>query len=166
MPPDLPLVSLSLRPDGRLLHLTSGIQRGGHMTKGKTFRERVHAARERVQFLTVEEAKEIIERQGATVIDVGEEWQLTERGTIPGARNIPRGELDIRADTELPRRDPALQDRTQKIILTCGGGGKATLCAEVLEDMGFEDVWVIKGGCSAWSAAGYPLVEPPSSSVE
>ena len=63
---------------------------------------------------------------------MGEAWQLAERGTIPGAKNISRGELDIRADTELPRRDPTLQDRTQKIILTCGGGGKATLCAEIL----------------------------------
>jgi rhodanese-related sulfurtransferase len=133
------------------------------MTKGKTFRERVHAARRHVRFLTVEEAKQIIERRHATVIDVGEAWQVAERGTIPGAKNISRGELDIRADTELPRRDPRLQDRTQKIILTCGGGGKATLCAEILTEMSFEDVWVIKGGCSAWSAAGYPLVAPESS---
>jgi rhodanese-related sulfurtransferase len=130
------------------------------MTKGKTFRERVDAARQRVRFLTIEQAKEIIEHRGATVIDVGEAWQLAERGTIPGAKNISRGELDIRADTELPRRDPTLQDRTQKIILTCGGGGKATFCAEILEEMGFEDVWVLKGGCSAWSAAGYPLTAP------
>jgi rhodanese-related sulfurtransferase len=135
------------------------------MTKGKTFRERVQAAIQHVRFLTVEEAKGIIERRGATVIDVGEAWQLAERGTIPGARNIPRGELDIRADTELPRRDPTLQDRTQKIILTCGGGGKATLCAEILGEMGFDDVWVIKGGCSAWSAAGYALIAPQSSSA-
>jgi rhodanese-related sulfurtransferase len=135
------------------------------MTKGKTFRDRVYAAREHVRFLTVEEAKEIIERRGATVIDVGEAWQLAERGTIPGAKNISRGELDIRADTELPRRDATLQDRTQKIILTCGGGGKATLCAEILGEMGFDDVWVIKGGCSAWSAGGYQLIAPQSSSA-
>ena len=135
------------------------------MTKGKTFRDRVYAAREHVRFLTVEETKEIIERRGATVIDVGEAWQPAERGTIPGAKNISRGELDIRADTELPRRDATLQDRTQKIILTCGGGGKATLCAEILGEMGFDDVWVIKGGCSAWSAAGYQLIAPQSSSA-
>ena len=135
------------------------------MSKGKTFGERVQAAAQHVRFLTVEEAKEIIKRRGATVIDVGEAWQLAERGTIPGAKNISRGELDIRADMELPRRDPTLQDRTQKIILTCGGGGKATLCAEILGEMGFKDVWVIEGGCSAWSAAGYPLVAPQDSSV-
>lgn len=79
-------------------------------------------------------------------------------GHNSGGHDISRGELDIRADTELPRRDTTLQDRAQKIILTCGSGGKVALCAEILAEMGFEDVWVIKGGCSARSAAGYPLV--------
>jgi rhodanese-related sulfurtransferase len=77
-----------------------------------------------------------------------------------GARNITRGELDIRADTELPRRDPALQNREQRIILTCGGGGKATLCAQTLGEMGFTDVWVIRGGCHGWQMAGYQLELP------
>jgi rhodanese-related sulfurtransferase len=138
---------------------------GCGMAKGRTFRERVHEAARHVRFLTAAQAREIIDRRGATVIDVGEAWQLAERGTIPDARNISRGELDICADTELPRRDAALQDRTQTIILTCGGGGKATLCAGILDEMGFEDVWVIKGGCAAWSAAGYPLVVPGRSSA-
>ena len=59
------------------------------MTKGKTFRERVHAARQHVRFLTVEEAKEIIERRGATVIDVGEAWQLADGAQFPGRRTFP-----------------------------------------------------------------------------
>src|SRR6516164_8796309 len=120
------------------------------MAVGKTFRQRVDEVRPRVRLLSVHEAKDLIDRGGVMVIDVGEAWQVQGRGTIPGARNIPRGELDIKADTELPRRDAALQDRSQKIILTCGGGGKAILCAGILDEMGFEDVWVIKGGCAAW----------------
>jgi rhodanese-related sulfurtransferase len=130
------------------------------MAGGKTFRQRVHEARATIRLLSPREAKERIERGNAVVIDVGEAWQIAERGTIPGARNIPRGELDIQADSELPRRDPALQDRAQTIVLTCGGGGKATLSAATLAEMGFTDVWVIEGGCGAWQAAGYPL-DPP-----
>jgi rhodanese-related sulfurtransferase len=114
---------------------------------GKTFRERVHDARRTVRMLSPREAKEQIDRGCVTLVDVGEEWQLRERGTIPGARNITRGELEIKADTEQERRDPALQDRRQKIILTCGGGGKATLSASALLEMEFKDVSVIQGGC-------------------
>ena len=134
------------------------------MRKGKTFRERVHDARKHVSMIPPEEAKKILERGGVTLIDVGEEWQLRERGTIPGARNITRGELEIRADSEEERRDPALQDRDQKIILTCGGGGKATLSAHALLEMGFTDVAVIQGGCRGWQQAGYPLEPYPAPS--
>ena len=124
---------------------------------GKTFRQRVHEARAQVKLLSPVEAKRIIDGSDAMVIDVREAWEVAQHGTVPGARNITRGELDIKADLELPRRDPALQDRSQRILLTCGAGGKATLCAAVLQEMGFTDVWVIDGGCRAWHGAGYAL---------
>ena len=132
---------------------------------GKTFRERVHGVRESVCMLTPEEAKRRIDAGGVLVIDVGEEWQLRERGTIPGARNITRGELEIKVDTEEERRDPALQDRGQAIILTCGGGGKATLSAAALQEMGFTNVSVIQGGCRGWQKAGFPLEPYPAPSA-
>jgi len=127
---------------------------------GKTFRQRARDARVHVKMLSPIEAKRIADGGGAMVIDVREAWEVAEHGTIPGARNITRGELDIKADSELPRRDPALQDRAQTIILTCGGGGKATLSAAILAEMGFTDLWVIEGGCRAWQAAGYALAPP------
>ena len=86
------------------------------MTTANTFRQRVRSTGEKVRFLSPQEVKEIINRGNVMIIDVGEAWQIQERGTIPGARNITRGELDLKADTELPCRDPKLQDREQKII--------------------------------------------------
>jgi rhodanese-related sulfurtransferase len=132
------------------------------MIDGKTFRQRVHEAHPSVRLLTPHEAKALLDRGGVTLIDVGEEWQLRERGTIAGARNITRGELEIKADTEHERRDPSLQDRRQKIILACGGGGKATLSASALQEMGFTDVCVIQGGCRGWQKAGYALEPYPA----
>jgi rhodanese-related sulfurtransferase len=132
------------------------------VSKGKTFRERVHETRNAVTMITPEEAKRRLDAGGVTLIDVGEEWQLRERGTIAGARNITRGELEVRADTEEERRDPALQDRAQPIILTCGGGGKATLSAGALLEMGFADVAVIQGGCRGWQKAGFVLEPYPA----
>ena len=132
------------------------------MRQAKTFRERAHEARKSVRMISPDEAKQLLARGGVLLIDVGEEWQLRERGTIPGARNITRGELEIKADTEEERRDPAFEDRQQKIILTCGGGGKATLSASALLEMGFTDVSVIEGGCRGWQRAGYPLEPYPA----
>jgi rhodanese-related sulfurtransferase len=61
----------------------------------------------------------------------------------------------------VPRRDPALADRAQKIFLTCGAGGKSTSCAKVLGEMGFTDLGVIEGGCRTWKEAGYDVTMPP-----
>jgi rhodanese-related sulfurtransferase len=136
------------------------------MTDGKTFRQRVHEARSAVRMITPDQAKELLDRGGVTLIDVGEEWQLRERGTIAGARNVTRGELEIKADAEEERRDPSLQDRRQKIILTCGGGGKATLSASALQEMGFTDVSVIQGGCRGWLKPATRLsLTPPRSAA-
>jgi rhodanese-related sulfurtransferase len=132
-------------------------------TVHKSFRERVHDARKDVTMLPPLEAKRQLDAGGVLLIDVGEEWQLRERGTIAGARNITRGELEIKADLEEERRDPSLGDRHQKIILTCGGGGKATLSASALLEMGFTDVAVIQGGCRGWQKAGLSLEPFPAS---
>lgn len=128
----------------------------------KTFRQMVKEARSHVRVISAQDAKPIIDRGLAMLIDVREAWEITQHGTIPGARKITRGELEIKADTELPRRDPALADRAQKIFLTCGAGGKSTLCAKALGDMGFTDVWVIDGGCRGWKEAGFDLAGPPA----
>jgi hypothetical protein len=67
----------------------------------------------------------------------------------------------MKVDTELPRRDPALKDRfTQGIILTCGGGGKATLSGARPPRNGVHPGARGPGGCVAWAKAGYPLGAP------
>lgn len=50
------------------------------------------------------------------------------------------------------------------MILTCGGGGKASRAAQALGEIGFTDVAVIEGGCRGWQAAGHALV--PVTSTE
>jgi hypothetical protein len=55
-----------------------------HRRLGKTFREMVEETRCHVKTLTPDEAKRIIDGGGAIVIDIGELWQIAERGTIPG----------------------------------------------------------------------------------
>ncbi|MGN1289381.1 MAG: hypothetical protein ACI4XG_22755 [Bradyrhizobium sp.] len=45
------------------------------------------------RLLTPGEARRELEQGGVTLIDVGEPWQLRERGTIAGARNISHEEI-------------------------------------------------------------------------
>lgn len=126
---------------------------------GKTFRQMVGEARSGVNVLSPQEAKTEIDK-GATVIDVREPDEVAESGTVLGAKNIPRGVLEIKADTELPMKDPELQDRDQKVIVTCGAVARATLAAKALNDMGFTDVSIIDGGVGGWKEAGFEIAAP------
>jgi rhodanese-related sulfurtransferase len=127
---------------------------------GKTFRQMVADARSEVNVISPQEAKQEIDKGGAMVIDVREPDEVAESGTVPGARNIPRGILEIKADTELPMKDPELQDRNQKVIVACGAGGQSALSAKALKDMGFTDVSIIDGGVRGWKEAGYETAPP------
>jgi rhodanese-related sulfurtransferase len=78
-------------------------------------------------------------------------------GRIPGAKNVPRGFLEVKADWDHPKRDPALADRSLKIVCYCGGGHRSALAAKTLMEMGFQDVVSMKEGWTGWIARDFPV---------
>ena len=80
-----------------------------------------------------------------------------EAGRIPGARLVPRGFLEVRADLEHPKRDPWLADRARPLILYCGGGHRSALAAHALKRMGFERVVSLAEGWAGWTKRDYPV---------
>ena len=72
-----------------------------------------------------------------------------EAGHIPGARLLPRGQLELRVNEELP-------DPTRRILTCCEFGHISTLAAATLREMGFQRAVALDGGMKAWREAGYP----------
>ncbi|MEQ1502471.1 MAG: rhodanese-like domain-containing protein [Myxococcota bacterium] len=70
-------------------------------------------------------------------------------GHVPGARNIPVAELGMHTSTDLA------PFRGEEVWLICQSGGRSSRGASTLAAAGFHTVNV-KGGTSAWQAAGYP----------
>lgn len=99
--------------------------------------------------LSVSQVEDALQSQnGETqVVDVREEAEY-RLGHLPGAKLMPLRTLIERVD-ELPR------DRT--IVLVCRSGRRSTRGLHWLLEMGFEDVYNLKGGILAWKAAGKPL---------
>ncbi len=89
------------------------------------------------------------------ILDVREPDEFLA-GHIPGAINIPRGFLEVRADLEHHKRDPRLSDRSLKIVCYCGGGHRSALAAQTLTQMGFENPLSMRGGWTAYTAADLP----------
>jgi rhodanese-related sulfurtransferase len=92
------------------------------------------------------------------VVDVREphEW---ERGHLPGAINVPRGMLELRADPESPASDPALSaNKDARVIVYClkAPGARSVLAAQTLGSMGYSNVAAMRGGFEEWRAEGLP----------
>ena len=130
-------------------HLTEALRT--NMSGGKTVGEMLAEATAHVPFMSMAELRARVE-SGANelvVLDVREK-DAYEAGHIPGARLLPRGQLELRVDKELP-------DPTARIVTCCEFGRISTLAASTLRTMGFQRAVALDGGMKAWLEAGYPV---------
>ena len=125
----------------------------------KTLADLVRSALTEIDEISPEDAHKLLDsddRQGFHFVDVREADEYTE-GHIPGARNYPRGFLEVRADKHHHKRDPWLEDRHRKLILYCGGGNRSALATQTLQQMGFKQILSLREGWSGWDDRGYPV---------
>jgi rhodanese-related sulfurtransferase len=103
-----------------------------------------------VPFMTMAQLKARVESGDAdlVVLDVRERDEY-RAGHIPGAQLLPRGQLELRVNKELP-------DPTRRIVTCCELGRISTLAAATLRQMGFQRATALDGGMQAWREAGYP----------
>lgn len=122
---------------------------------GKTLKDFVDAALEHV----TEVEPDWVAKEGLgsdyTILDVREPEEFAA-GHLPGAINIPRGFLEVKADLEHYKRDPRLSDRSLKLLCYCGGGHRSALSADTLRQMGFANPLSMRGGWTLWTERGYP----------
>ena len=83
------------------------------------------------------------------VLDVREK-DAYQAGHVPGARHLPRGQLELRVNEELP-------DPTVRILTVCEFGKISTLAAATLRDLGYLRAVALDGGMKAWRDGGYPI---------
>lgn len=130
-------------------HLTEALRT--NMSGGKTVAQMLAEASAQVPFMAMAELGARVAAGPAEliVLDVRER-DAYEAGHIPGARLLPRGQLELRVDTELP-------DPTLRVVTCCEFGRISTLAAATLRTMGYQRVAALDGGISGWREAGYPL---------
>ena len=134
-------------------HLTEALRT--NMSGGKTVAQMLSEAAACVPFMSMAELRTRVEAAAADliVLDVRER-DAYEAGHIPGARLLPRGQLELRVNQELP-------DPTARIVTCCDFGRISTLAAATLRTMGFQRTVALDGGMKNWREAGYPLRAGP-----
>lgn len=130
-------------------HITEALRT--NMSGGKTVAQLLAEAAAVVPFMSLAELKARVEaaEDDMIVLDVRER-DAYESGHIPGARLLPRGQLELRVNQDLP-------DPTQRILAYCEFGRISTLAAATLREMGFQRAVALDGGMKAWREAGYPM---------
>ena len=117
------------------------------MKHSEGFLTLVNDAKSRIKEVTVAETQSRLEQnKGAKLIDVREdnEWEAAHAA---GATHLGKGIIERDIETTVP-------DKDTELILYCGGGYRSALVADVLQKMGYTNVYSMAGGWKAWKESG------------
>ena len=126
----------------------------------KTFNDFVEESREELENIDSKTLDNLIkEEEDWVILDVNDKEEVEQRGRVKGAVNVSLGTLYYKADEKVPEnfKDPRIQDRNKKVVVTCSLGLCAAIGGKLLKDMGFKDVALLDGGVTKWKEDGYEL---------
>ena len=135
-------------------HLTEALRT--NMSGGKTVAQVLAEATAATPFISMAELAGRVASGalGLTLLDVREKDAYLA-GHVPGARHLPRGQLELRVNDELP-------DPTARILTCCEFGKVSTLAAHTLRTLGFRRAAALDGGMKAWRDCGLPISTGPT----
>jgi rhodanese-related sulfurtransferase len=104
-----------------------------------TVKQLMAAANDAVPRISVDEARKLVAKDNALLVDVRDGTELAKTGKLKGATHVSRGMIEFRADTDAPSHDPQFR-KDRPVILYCASGGRSALAGKVLKDMGYSNV--------------------------
>ena len=119
------------------------------MTHSKEFEALVDDAKSRIVEVTIDELLAKQKRgDKLRLVDTREddEWRA---GHARGAEHIGRGVIERDIVAKVP-------DKSEELILYCGGGFRSALAADNLQRMGYTRVRSLAGGWREWNQRGLP----------
>jgi rhodanese-related sulfurtransferase len=121
-------------------------------THSPAFLALVNDTRKRVREFTIEEYRERLARgERWVLVDVREDLEWA-KSRIPGAVHLSKGVIERDIEERYP-------DKSEPLVLQCGGGFRSVLVAENLQKMGYQNVVSLDGGIRGWKERGLPMEE-------
>ncbi len=112
----------------------------------------VAAAEARIERLTPQQAKALLDDPSVRFVDIRDVRELKREGSVPGALHAPRGMLEFWIDPDSPYHKADFASG-QRFVLFCALGHRSALATAQLMDMGFGPVCDIEGGFEGWRSA-------------
>jgi rhodanese-related sulfurtransferase len=119
----------------------------------KAFGERVHS-KTKVPEITPEELKDLQEnKKDHSILDVRTPQEY-RRFCIPGAINVPGGDLILWAEALRQKPD-------RPVVVNCAGRTRSIIGTASLRRLGLTNVYALKNGTMGWTLAGLKLENRP-----
>ena len=110
------------------------------------------AAEDGVRYMDIPKLQNMLanrEKEAAFFVDVRRAGEY-ETGHIPGFRWFPGGQV-------VQRSDDVLVVKNCPVVFACDQKARSTFIASWYRQFGFDEVYAVEGGTSAWAAAGLDL---------
>ena len=129
------------------------------MALKKSVSELVAAAEARIERLTPEQARALLDDPDVRFVDIRDVRELKREGTVPGALHAPRGMLEFWVDPDCTYHKGIFAE-DKRFLFFCAGGLRSALAAQTAALMGLRPVAHVAGGYGAWKRAGGPVELP------
>ena len=118
----------------------------------------ISEASEQIKTISADEALKLNNENKSNLIDLREESELINSGSIENSTHIPRGLLEFSLNPNSPLIQNNLIDINKEIVLFCAAGGRSALAAKTLKDMGFKNVSHIDGGFASMINSSFKII--------
>lgn len=119
----------------------------------KGYKQLLAEAEAVVTAIEVAEAATLQSAEDVVFVDLRDPREREREGAIPGAFSCPRGMLEFWIDPESPYAKPVFAG-DKRFVFFCASGWRSALATKTAQEMGLEKVSHLKGGFTAWKAAG------------
>jgi rhodanese-related sulfurtransferase len=99
-----------------------------------------------VNNLSPDEFEEKLKDKNCVVLDVRTPEEFSS-GYIRGAKNINFLSANF-------RNEISKLDKNKPYLIYCASGGRSAAACKIMTDLGFKEVYNLKGGINAWKKAG------------
>jgi rhodanese-related sulfurtransferase len=120
------------------------------MKHSEGFLKLVNNRKERIREVSVADTiNRLKTNPEAKLVDVREdnEWNTAHAA---GAIHLGKGIIERDVEVTIPGKET-------EVILYCGGGYRSALAADVLQEMGYTNVYSMAGGWKAWKESDAPI---------
>ena len=125
----------------------------------KTPQTLIDEANKEIKTITADQALDLVRNNKCNLIDLREESELVNLGSVEKSTHIPRGLLEFSLSPNSPLVKNSVVDVNKETVLFCAAGGRSALAAKTLKDMGFKNISHVEGGFRNMQVAGFKIIK-------